>query len=135
MSDIRYACTQVEKRAEVDSYEDGCDPTTSKCIIWESVNFSSPTLEGLFRRLGEHYYIDIDDLWLADDDDDGTISRVGFNQMETRDGYKASEQELAEWKEGKLTLYLCDYDFLIEKRTVEPIRQEEFSLAGLKTHS
>lgn len=37
MTKTVYACTHIEKRAEVDVFDDGCDPDTAQCLMCEAV--------------------------------------------------------------------------------------------------
>jgi hypothetical protein len=129
-----YACTHVEKRAQVDSYESGCDPTTTVCVMNERCNIQSPTLPGLIKAIGDNFYISMDDVWIADDDENGDIDRIGFNRLEDVDGSEPDANERAKWEKGELVLYLADYDFSIEKREVVPVRLEEFTANNIKFH-
>jgi hypothetical protein len=126
-----YACTFIEKRAEVSEYNKGCQgkPQT---IVHEPCNVTAPTLALLVKKIGDKFALAMDDLFLPDED--GETNRIGFNQFEDVNGNTLSERDTEEWKAGRLTVYLCDYDFAIEKRTVAPIKSEEFKAAGIKTH-
>jgi hypothetical protein len=128
-----YACTHVEKCAEKDHFESGCDLRSRVCVLHERCNVQADTLPGLLKALGKHFYVDIDDVFVPDDDN-GDITRIGYNRLENEDGDEPSQEQQRRWKAGKENLYLADYDFLIEKRTVEPIRMEEFQAAGIKSH-
>lgn len=51
--------------------------------------------------------------------------RIIFNQLQDEDGCVAFESEIAEWKEGKKTLYTADYNFkIVEIKTEQPTQEE-----------
>lgn len=129
-----YACTHVEKCAEKDDYENGCDPSTQVCVMHEHCNVLADSLPGLLTALGKQFYLDIDDVFVPDDDDNGIITRIGYNRLENEDGDKPNQEQERRWKQGETTLYLADYGFLIEKRNVSPIRLEEFPANGIRFH-
>jgi hypothetical protein len=125
-----YACTFVEKCANRDNLKTGMDPKNEFCVFRESCSLTAETLPGLLEALEKRFYMKIDDVFLPTEED--TVSLIGFNRLETGDGEKPSEQEIAAWKKGKGTLYLADYSFSIEKRQVGEVPREEF--AGIKHH-
>jgi ferredoxin len=127
-----YACTHVEKCAEKDSFDQGCDPDSRVCLMHERCNFQADSLPGLLQALGKHLCLDIDDVFVPDDD--GEVTCVGYNRLEDEDGEEPSDDQKRRWKAGEEKLYLADYRFLIERRTVEPIRLEEFAGNSIKFH-
>ena len=129
-----YACPFVEKASEEDRFESGCDTDTRVCIMHERCSIQADTLPGLLKSLGKHFGLDIDDVFVPDDDDSGNIARIGFNRLENEEGDEPSTDQKQRWEQGDVTLYLADYDFIIEKRTVEPIHLEEFTGSGIKFH-
>ena len=126
-----YACYHISKDVERDEHEKGC-VGGRRCVLDERINVISDSLSGLFKELGARYGLDIDDLWIADDGDD--ITRVGFSRTENADGDAPSDLDLDRWKRGKLEMWLADYGFLIEARTVWQISRSEIAAAGIKTH-
>lgn len=135
----RYVCTFIEKTGCVDDFDKGCE-TKYKLVFAKKTFITAPTLPALIVNLERWCNIKIDDVWYPDDENDRASdghTRIGFNQLE--DGLrtqarKPSKAQLAKWKEGKHTLYLCDYSFIIEKRTTEPVPREEFIATNIKTH-
>lgn len=127
-----YACTFVEKTAEEDDFERGCIGKRS-CIIADDVNIESDTLKGLIAACGERYGLDIDDVFLPDDDN-GIVNGFGFNRLEDGDSNEPTERQKALWKERKLTLYLADYYFAVEARCVLPLTVAEFKASGIASH-
>ena len=127
-----YACTFVEKSAEEDHFENGCDPSTLVCLMHERCSIQADTLPGLLKSLGKQFCLEIDDVFVSHDD--GEINRIGFNRLEDEEGNEPTADQKQRWEQGDLTLYLADYDFLIEKRTVEPIHLEDFTGSGIKFH-
>ena len=97
-------------------------------MMSEIVNITADSLPHLFKRIGNRYGIHIDDLWLADE----TLNRVGFNRLEVEDGNEPSDREKSLWKDGKLKMWLANYEFYIEARELKPFRKADFK--GMKTH-
>jgi hypothetical protein len=135
MQTTEYACTHIEKRVEEDNYESGfCGAGT--CTMSENINIVAPTLPGLIERLGEVYGLDIDDVWWPGDEaDNDDNTRIGFNRLEDEECDTPDKRQIELWKEGKLRLWLADYDMMIEKRVVCPVTLDEFKAANIKTHS
>ena len=82
--------------------------------IWGSTDLS-PLYPAADKKIGEVWALDIQDLFIPDDD--GTVNRIGFNQLENGHGETPTKQQEERWKEGRVVLYLANYDFLIEKRS------------------
>jgi hypothetical protein len=130
-----YACTHVEKCAEEDHYENGCDPSTQVCVMHERCNVQADSLPGLLKALGKQFYLNIDDVFVPDDDENGNIARIGYNRLEDVDGNQPTADQERRWKAGKQKLYLADYAFIIEQRNVSPIRLEEFQANSIRFHA
>ena len=128
-----YVCTHVSKEVEEDDYEHGC--LGERRTVWEErCNLEAPTLLGLLEKLREGYILALDDLFIPDDGESGVVQSFGYNQSETSLGDEPTPAERELWKGGGWTLFLADYSFCVEKRTVEPIPLEEFRAAGAKIH-
>jgi hypothetical protein len=56
MPETVFACTHIEKCAEVDVYDDGVDPKTRVCTICQSCDIQAPTLPELLKAIGEAWY-------------------------------------------------------------------------------
>ena len=129
-----YACIHIEKDAEKDSYEHGVDPKSRTGIYSDAVNILARDLPGLIKAIGDHCGMEIDDVWFPGGDPGDEDTRISFNRLEDDDGDEPSKSDMEEFKAGKRTLWLADYDFLIEKRVTCPVTLEEFKAAGIKTH-
>jgi hypothetical protein len=123
-----YACTRLAKDVEIDRFENGCDPTTRTCVLAERMNVTSGTLPGLLEAIAERLGLDLDDVWVPEE----TLTYIGYNRLENGDGDEPTKAQKRRWKKGTETLYLADYYFAIEKRTVEPVSRQEF--AGIEHH-
>jgi hypothetical protein len=134
MDGIVYACTFVEKCVEVDSFAEGCQPDSRQCLMADSVNVVSDTLTGLVEKIGDTDGLDMDDLFIPGAGDEEHVTGVGYNRMEDADGNEPSKAQIRQWKRGRATLYLADYYFAIERRTVTPIAFAEFAASQIKTH-
>lgn len=131
-----YACTYVRKTAIEDSFEEGLVGHEA-LILDEGRNITAPTLEELIKKVGEAYYIDIEEIFLPSTRDDTAPGRNAFAVylMETNDGYKPDDDQLEQWKAGKLKLFYCDYEFTVEKRVVSRVSRDEFKATGIKWDS
>lgn len=125
-----YACTLVEKEVEVDSYENGADPDTRKCLLSQKENIKAQSLVELVRKIGEAYGLEMDDLFLPQE----PVTYVGFNRLENNEGFEPTPAEMAKFKKGLINLWLADYTFGIEKRHLESIERGDFYNAGIKFH-
>lgn len=129
---VVYACTFVEKTAEVDDFKKGC-VGARQTVFAERCDVEAGSLEGLLAALSERFFLDIDSVWAPPDEEDGSVTRLGYNRLETEDGSEPTPVELRLWKKGQLTLYLCDYEFRVEHRCVRPLELQEF--AGVKHYA
>lgn len=127
-----YACTFVEKCAVEDHFENGCDPRTQVCLMHERCNVEADSLPALVQALEKRFCLDIDDVFVPDED--GEITRIGYNRVEDEEGDEHTEEQKRRWRIGNEKLYLADYHFLVEKRTVEPIRLAEIAGSGIRFH-
>jgi hypothetical protein len=125
-----FACAFIEKRAQEDDFHHGCDPDTLVTTMLERVNITAPSIPELIQKIGTTYCLDLDDVWI---DDDGGVGRIGYNRLELANCDEPDERQLDQWKRGKLTLYLVDFDFAIEQRHVGAVPVEAFQ--GVKHHT
>lgn len=131
---MRYTCTYMTKTATLDTYAEGCDPSTTRGIMSESVGVHADSIAALLEAVGDRYGLTIDDVCVYDDDgeDEDGLLRIGFCREENGDGNEPSRSEVEAWERGDVTLYLADYDFTVGKLSV--ITREEIEAAGIKTH-
>lgn len=124
-----YKCTGWSKFACVDDYEQGCE-LKGQWVAHEDIRpIAAQSMPELIRRIGSHFGLEIDDVWLGNLDS----GSIGYNQLEDEDGNEASPRQLEAWKRGDLKLYLCDYTFFVEKQSAAvPLTLEDFE--GVKTH-
>jgi len=134
MSETIYACTHIGKHAEEDSFSGGCQPDTRVCVMCERCHITADSLPGLIEAIGEAWCLDMDDVWVPQDD--GKVNRISYNRLEYPDGQQlnGSDPYYEQWKKGEVKAFLADYDFAIEKRSVEPIPFDEFKENGIKFH-
>lgn len=130
----RYCCDYAERRVEVDDYDEGCqlDEDTRDMGWFVDTDLSSDTLAGLIQEIRNQYGLEMDDLFIPDDDDTTTI--IGFDRLENADGEVPTKHERTQWKKGRLKLYRADYSFSVCKRKVSPIPVSEFDKAGITHH-
>jgi len=129
---MSYACTFIEKEVEDDSYENGIDPTSRRCLLNERVNIEAESFGELVQKLGDYLGMTIDDLFINEEQE--FIEWFGFNRLENADSDEPTEREMDEFRAGKRDLYAADYTFHVEKREVSAIAVDEIRAAGLKTH-
>ena len=127
-----FACTFIEKRAQEDDFDRGCDPETLVTTMCERVNITAASIPELLQKIGTTYCLDLEDVWI-DNDDGGDVSRIGYNRLELADCGEPDERQLEQWKQGKLTLYLVDFDFSVEQRYVGAVPVGAFR--GIKHHT
>jgi hypothetical protein len=125
-----FACTLIEKRAQEDDFDHGCDPDTLITTMQQAVNITAPSLPELLQQIGKTYCLDLDDVWI---DEGNGVSRIRYNRLELANCDEPDERQLELWKRGKLTLYLVDFDFAIEQRHVGAVPVEAFQ--NVKHHS
>ena len=118
-----FACTFIEKRAQEDDFDHGCDPDTLVVTMQERVNITAPSLPELLQQIGRTYCLDLDHVWI--DDEDG-VSRISYKRLELASCDEPDKRQLGLWKRGKLTLFLVDFDFAIEQRYVGAVPVEAF---------
>lgn len=114
---MKYQIKDLLKLAEVDSYNDGCDPdTTSMSEI--SVSFTGKTAIEVIGKAADFLGIE------TSGPDNGTEvnvcgekGRVDFQGMECEDGSKPSASEIVAWKKGNLKLWAVTYTAMVEKVT------------------
>jgi hypothetical protein len=130
-----YACTHVSKTACIDRYDKGCE-TQSHCVLDEPCNISAPTFAELLTKIGQRYGITIDDAFIPDDQEERTaaVDYIGWNRTENADGDEPTERQLAKWKKGEEILYLADWTFHVEVRTIRALAVSEIKASGVKTH-
>lgn len=131
MSGTTYAATSVEKLASHWDPNEGAS-IESWCVMHESLNVTAPSLPDLVAKLNERFFLTIDEFFLPGDGME--ITYFGFNRVETGDCDEPTLQELDQWENGDLKLFLCDYTFTVEKREVQSLTRADFDRAGLKTH-
>jgi len=119
-----YACVHAMKMATVDHFETGCE-AAGRYVMSDTVNITAETLPELVKKIGDRYGLEVDYAFL-------NPGRFSFNRLEDAEGYPPSDSERKRWERGKLTLYLADYDFSIEKRTVCDVPPAEFDTLGIQ---
>jgi hypothetical protein len=128
-----YACTYMDKTATEDNFETGCDPSSCITVTNQRCSLRSINLSDLLLNISTHFGIDIDNVFISEDDDNN-ITLIGYNRLENSQGDEPTDREIKLWKEGKQNLFLCDYTFSIEKRIIIPITIKDFEDEGIKHH-
>lgn len=105
------------KFAEVDNYENGCDPDTSYTQDVQ-VRFTGKTAMEVIEKAAEFIGVETkgenNGVELNACDEKG---RVDFAKMEDSDGTTPSKAQMAAWKQGRETLYYVVYSAYVEKVT------------------
>jgi hypothetical protein len=128
----QYACTHVSKEASEDLYEEGEVEGTHVCTMDESCHIVANSLSELVQAIANRFFIPVEEV-RADvgNSSPGTVEWLLATLPETVDCNMPSKREVALWKKGKLKLYAADYRFLVEKRKVSPLSEEECQAVGL----
>jgi hypothetical protein len=117
-----YAVTHTEK-AVSDWTPDGAS-TQSNILASHGMDIiKADSLKQVLNKIKSAYGYE-GDYWFITADEDS--SSVSFNRLEEADGTPVeAKNEDAHFARGE-TLYLCDYTFWIEKRTVSPLIKDDF---------
>ena len=103
----------IRKHTEKDSYENGCDPDTSKSIYIEQT-FKADTQEELIVTL--HNLLDIPmkaGSYDINPCEDG-LNRIDFYAQENLRGKTPNEMELKLWRADHLELYSSIYSVYVD---------------------
>lgn len=113
----RFEISGCLKHAEEDVFADGCIPPGSVTAI--DVTFQGSTAEECVKAFRDFVGpVDDGDVELDACEEDG---RVDVQIMETDDGIAADDDDVEEWKAGRLRLWLCTYTAIVERVTRERI--------------
>ncbi len=107
------------KMSEEDVFEKGCLPDTgSHCVC--DMTFKAATKSEIIEEIKNFFGVNDDAIELDACDEPG---RVDVAMMECEDGTLPSNDELAQWKEGKRRLWYVVYTFRVVKivETVETL--------------
>lgn len=110
---MSYEVTGFIKFAEEDSFENGCLPETSRCMVDKSMRFVGATKEDLIAALMEFVGCKDKGSVLLDACDE--IGRVDIQVMETDEGHTAGDRDIEYWRANMQRLWLCDYSFRVEQ--------------------
>jgi hypothetical protein len=102
-----YVDTMI-KEAEEDNYENGADPSTRKMVMHEKIGKIFDSFEDFKKYCEKTWGLEGDEsAWVVID------NRIIFNQLEDVNENKITinDPEYKEFKEGKINLYIADYDF------------------------
>lgn len=115
----------VEKLITRDNFANGCDVKPTSSISLSGLAFSAPTAERLLKAVGDGLGLAEPRYW--------SLSECGeylqTNRLENDNGDAPTATETADFEAGRRDLWLADYCFKLEKRTVEKVDAKEF--AGL----
>ena len=112
----KYQIKGLLKFAELDNYENGCDPDTSTTQYIE-LTFVGDTAEQAIQECAKFFGISEEGIERNACDEDG---RVDFARTETEDTDEPSKAELKSFERGEIDLYYCVYSGTVEK--IETVR-------------
>jgi hypothetical protein len=90
----------IFKTVEVDSFEQGCDPSTKSDMSLDT--WKEQSIQSALNRIEKEFSTP----YIFED-------RLIVQRMETADGDEPTEKELESWKKGKCILFSATYDFYI----------------------
>lgn len=105
-----YRINSLFKIAELDNYDQGCDPETTRMIKIESP-FQCLDLKGLLDQVSK--FLNEKDYQINPCEDEP--DRVDWQVLETANSKIPSNRKLEQWKRGELDLYLCTYTAYVVK--------------------
>lgn len=114
---VRYEVSGCLKTAEVDIFEHGCQPETSRSYHID-VSISAESIPALVAKIHEFIGSRPRSEILDACDEKG---RLDVQVMETDDGNPATDSDLDDWQDGKRRLWLCDYSFRVEQVGRAPV--------------
>ena len=132
-----YFKATISKHAEEDNFAHGCLPHTG---IWFGIvhTIKADNLTELVKNLesycnGKAYLFEHEDNQLVIQVPENEDNRLVIQVLENEDGFKASESQIACWKNGKIKLYLVDYICYITKITEDSAIRNELETLKLET--
>lgn len=110
------------KFAEEDVYQEGCKPGTGSAYV-EDAKFEDATLGGIIDKIKRYFDIDSDEELQFNACEE--VGRLDIVIMEDRDGIKANERDIEDWKIGEKRLWYCIYTYRIWEVDRKPVNLEE----------
>ena len=101
------------KIAEIDDYENGCQPDTA-FMVDVDVNFHGATLEDLLEKVTGFFGVPLSEVAISACEEPG---RLDVTLLENKDGIAASQAEIERWRKGHLTLWDVTYTAQVETVT------------------
>lgn len=119
-----YEVNGWSKFTEEDVYSEGCLPETMSNYGGHD-RFIGNTVEEVLEKIMSFTNAEKDWMLLNSCDD---VGRVDVQVNENEDGYRATEQEIKQWKQGKLKLWLATYIFYVKE--CKDVDLSKFNLVG-----
>lgn len=102
---MTYQVTSFMKFAEQDSYEGGCDPSTTRsCFFFQ--RFESFTKQVILTNIMAHFDVKRDAVLLDEGEEPG---RIDISRTENSEGNPPTDDEILLWKLGKWVLWQVTY--------------------------
>lgn len=112
-----YQTNKGFKSSEEDVYGEGCIPNSGiNCIV--DISFNGNSTDDIINQIKNYFDVDDDYLLLDSCEENG---RIDIQLHENENGDKASDNEIKQWINGKLSLWLCTYTYRILKITEEEV--------------
>lgn len=120
---MQYEVNGWTKLAEEDSYTEGCLTETAQMFDGND-RFTAPTEKEIIKKLQEFCCVDENEgnTILNSCDEPG---RIDIQAMETGEGYRATPNQIEQWKKGEMRLWAVTYSF-----QVELVERKQVSLAN-----
>lgn len=119
-----FAAIAIQKNAEEDNYERGCSGN-SRCVMSDKINLTANSFAELVDLCFSQYGIEKQPININQDHEEVGVQYFMVSQSETDNSYIPSEMELESWRKGNLKLWLADYTFFVEVRTVKFLEKED----------
>jgi hypothetical protein len=116
---MKILVTSAEKRATLDNFETGEDPSTTQRVDISFAEGAYDTLEDLANEL---WVAESKKNWYAFDE-----GRIICNVMENETGMAASDSDLEKFAKGEIDLWACEYDFRVEFTETHTPSMEELA--------
>ena len=115
MKTVKYIINNIYKMAEKDSFENGCDFTSSQTSLID-LKIESCSLSEVIEEFMSFVSCDDKKSVIIDScDEDG---RIDIQVTENGEGYTPSPYQIEQWKKGEFDLYAVTYTAQVEKHIV-----------------
>lgn len=101
------------KHSEVDNYNDGCDPDTTRSELLD-IQIKGESLNDIKQAIKDHFDCTEECILINPCEFDDEKNRIDVQFLERKSGIIADKTNIEEWKKGNTRLWLVTYSFYFE---------------------